>query len=159
MVWPKTSGGTFTFDQPPGGWFGVGYATTRTKDWTNYRVHAHLGGLGGRGTASLLALVGSSAQADVRLSQGFARITVGSKTPRLLLSAHLVPAPAHDIDLEVRPSGIRVIIDGKEAVASGFEGDEATAPSGGIGVGAVRDSPTSPVPDVSDLTVTPLTGA
>ncbi|MEV4341606.1 polysaccharide deacetylase family protein [Streptomyces sp. NPDC049590] len=112
-----------------------------TADWNTYRVTATVAGLSGTKTsASVEVGHGSLVPVTVTVSETGMRVTErpAGGTERVT-TGKLTPASAHRLDLEVSPGGVRVTVDGGQAlVARATKTLDPARTSGGVSL-AVRN--------------------
>jgi hypothetical protein len=145
--------GQLRLDPGPGGWQGADFDAARSTEWAGYRVRVRVGGLavpraGGFGGVRLLT--GDPSQIQVAVSGDWVSIRQGlGADEREVVEAPVAPSTAHELSVSLGAGDAEVAVDGA-VIAQVPVGGQA---SGGVGVMARREGPTSPVAALSDLEV------
>jgi hypothetical protein len=97
-------------------------------------------------------LTGDPAQLQVAVSGDWLSIRQGvGADERAVLEAPVAPSTSHELSVSLRVGQADVTVDGAVVAQVPVDGRA----SGGVGVMARREGPTSPVPVLSDLAVDP----
>ncbi|MFL5863231.1 MAG: polysaccharide deacetylase family protein [Solirubrobacteraceae bacterium] len=147
--------GQLRLDPGPGGWQGADFDSARSTEWAGYRVRVRVGGLavpGAGGFGGVRLLTGDPSQIQVAVSGDWVSIRQGvGADEREVLEAPIAPSSAHELSVSIGAGDAGVAVDGAVIAQVPVDG-EAT---GGVGVMARREGPTSPVAVLSDLEVEP----
>ncbi len=145
-------------DPGPGQDLSLQYARSRSAMWNTYTVAADIGTFeysGDGTTTGLTVLVGDSRhEVQLNISSSAYQITQGYVTPTEISSGELPPAPTYHAAISVNPDEVVVTIDGQTVATVPVHSDAPHETAGGISVSAHREHDSSPVPVISDLTIT-----
>lgn len=148
-------GGQLRLDPGPDGWRGADFDAGRSTLWSGYRVRMRVGGLavpGAGGFGGVRVLTGDPGQLQVAVSGDWLSIRQGvGADERAVLESPVAPSTSHELSVSLRVGQADVTVDGAVVAQVPVDGRA----SGGVGVMARREGPTSPVPVLSDLAVDP----
>jgi poly-beta-1,6-N-acetyl-D-glucosamine N-deacetylase len=144
-----------TLDPGPKSYTARRYAAPQTSFWRNYTVSADLGGFRARDdgtTAGLVALSGDAQQLELNVSFGSYEVYSG-KTNRVVASGRLKDATTYRASIDIHSGLATIAVNGKTLQTVHLQTLGPNQPAGGIAVSGNRSDVSSPVPVISNLTV------
>ncbi|WP_164478456.1 polysaccharide deacetylase family protein [Mycolicibacterium stellerae] len=150
--------GRLVLDPGPGQDLSLQYARYRSSMWTNYTVSADIGTFeysGDGTTTGLTVLVGDSRdEVQLSVSSSAYQVTQGYYSPTDVGSGELPSATTYHAVISVTPDQVVVTIDDNIVATVPVQTDRPHETAGGISVSAHRERDDSPVPAISNLTIT-----